>query len=89
MVPERVDGRPCLFDRLGAHRPSLTPLEWKVLQQQQPEFVGNGIHLAIRDVSVDAQRVEPEIDGRLEIAADALRGGVGRAAGSPGGSSPP
>ena len=86
VVSERVDRRTRLLDRLRAHGPGVAPLEREVLEEQEPEFVGNGVHLTIGDVAVDAKRVEAEIDGRLEVAADPLGRGVGRAARRPGGS---
>ena len=78
MVSERVDRRTRLLDRLRARRTGRGPTGAGSPGGAGAEFVGNGVHLAIGDVAVDAKRVEPEIDGRLRSPRILVGRGVGR-----------
>ncbi len=74
MVSERVDEGPRLVDRLGADRSGVPPLQREVLQEQEAQFVGGVVGVAMGDVPVHAQGVEAEIDRRLDVVAG--RGGL-------------
>ena len=64
VVAEQVDGLPGLAHGLLADRAGVAPLEGHVLPQQQPGLVGGVVELGPGDVGVDAEQVEPGVDGQ-------------------------
>ena len=57
---------------------AVAPLQREVLQQQHAELVGGLVQLGAGDVGVHPQRVEPGLDGELDVAAHLGRRGVGQ-----------
>ena len=77
MVPELVDRRPGLGDRLRPHRAGVSPLQREVLEQQHAELVGGVVRRLRGDVAVHAQRVEPGLDRQLDVAAGVVIADLG------------
>jgi len=82
-MAQRIDRSAGLLDGLLANRPSMSPLQREVLQQQHPRLVGGVIERPIGDVAPHTERVEPEVDRCVQVASDHLwscicRTGCGR-----------
>ena len=84
VVAEQLDGGVGLAHGLLADATGVAPLQGEVLPEQEAPLVGRVVELGSGDVGVDAEEVEPGVEGQIDVAGQLCRGGLGqRHAGRP------
>ncbi len=78
MVGQQIDRLAGLAAGLAPYRAAVAPLQGQVLPHQQPGLVGRFVQLGPGDVAVDAQEVEPGVDGQGHVAGQLVGGGLGQ-----------